>query len=228
MPKCREAYGNRASIVQSGSEAVKNSSSKRFYGTGRSDKKNVLAKLEDLFNRSKNAPDAIIDRNLYKLVCDIDRLKLAYEKLKSKPGMMTQSVNRETLDGISIDALENISRSLKDGSFAFKPGRRIYIPKASGTGTRPLTIRPPRDKIVQEAIRTILEAVFEPNFSSSSHGFRPTKSCHTALRQVRYQFQSSTWVIEGDISNCFGSIDHRLLMKKIEDKIRDRQFTQLI
>jgi len=101
---------------------------------------------------------------------------------------MTPGVNPETLDGMSMEVLESIARQLQDESFQFKPARRVQIPKASG-GTRPLTIASPRDKIVQEAIRMILESIFEPTFSEYSHGFRPLRGCHTALKTVRQTFQ---------------------------------------
>jgi group II intron reverse transcriptase/maturase len=131
------------------------------------------------------------------------------------------------LDGMAKDTLTQIARSLEDESFQFKPGRRIWIDKASG-GTRPLTIAPPRDKIVQEAMRLILNAIFEPLFKDNSHGFRPNRSCHTALKQMVQIFQPITWVIDGDISKCFDSINHHKLMRIIEAKIKDRRFTNLI
>lgn len=112
------------------------------------------------------------------------------------------------------------------------------IPKSNGK-MRPLTVAPPRDKIVQEVIRMILETVFEPIFSQHSHGFRPNRSCHTALRQVKTQFGAASFYLSsplwapsgpplGDISKCFDSFNHHILMKIIEDKIKDRQFTALI
>jgi group II intron reverse transcriptase/maturase len=101
------------------------------------------------------------------------------------------------------------------------------IPKANGK-MRPLTVAPPRDKIVQEVLRMILEVIFEPTFSNHSHGFRPTRSCHSALRQIKTQFGSSSFYLEGDISKCFDSFDHHVLMKIIEHKVKDRRFTALL
>ena len=117
---------------------------------------------------------------------------------------------------------------MKDESFTFKPGRRVQIPKPDSPKTRPLTIAPPRDKIVREVMKMILEAIFEPIFSNNSHGFRPNKSCHTALRQVKTQFGAVTNIIEGDISKCFDSFDHKVLIDLIERKISDTRFIQLI
>lgn len=130
-------------------------------------------------------------------------LVYAYENIKSKPGNMTPGLSPETLYGISkekIEKIENLSLSLKSEKFSFSPSfapsfspsfalsRRIQIPKVSG-GTRPLSIASPMDKIVQKAMRLVLEAIYEPLFKDCSHGFRANKSCHTALRQVSQEFQ---------------------------------------
>lgn len=187
----------------------------------------ILKKLADLNTRSRKCPQGIIDRNLYSMLLNESIFLVAYSKLKSNPGNMTAGINPTTLDGISKEWIRDTIESLKTEQFKFTPGRRIQIPKASG-GQRPLTIAPPRDKIVQECIRMILEAIFEPTFSNNSHGFRPGRSCHSALKHVKINFESSTWIIEGDISKCFDKIDHNLLMNIIESKISDRRFTNLI
>jgi retron-type reverse transcriptase len=176
-----------------GRVAAKSANNYRSYSTGSTtdQESNVMKKLKDLHLRSEKFLDNPIDRNLYRILCDSEILAIAYNKLKSKPGQMTPGVSPETLDGMSLEVLENIVEKLKDESFQFKPARRVQIPKASG-GTRPLTIASPRDKIVQEAIRMILEAIFEPTFSDYSHGFRPQRGCHTALKAVRQDFQPAT------------------------------------
>lgn len=120
---------------------------------------------------------------LYKCVASIDTLVTAYDNIKSKPGNMTPGMDQMTLDGVSISFFEDLEKSLLNGSFQFKPARRVHIPKANGK-LRPLAIASPRDKIVQEAMRMILELVFEPTFSDLSHGFRPGRSCHTALKTI--------------------------------------------
>lgn len=238
LPKGGNSYGNRATVVLKttgnavniqGRVAVNSALYSRTYSTGRTidPESNVIRKLRDLHLRSAKFKSEPIDRNLYKLLCDPEILLIAYNKLKSKPGQMTPGINPETLDGMSKEILEDIVTRLKNESFQFKRARRIQIPKAPG-GTRPLTIASPRDKIVQETIRMILEAVFEPTFSDYSHGFRPQKGCHTALKAIRQDFQPTTWVIEGDISKCFDSIDHSRMMALIETKVLDRKLTKLI
>lgn len=190
-------------------------------------KSNVGQKLNKLAIRSNSSPNQKIDRDLYNIVSNIDTLTYAYDNIKSKPGNMTPGVTPETLDGISREKLENLAAALKSEKFAFAPSRRIQIPKASG-GTRPLSIASPMDKIVQEAMRLVLEAIYEPLFADCSHGFRPNRSCHSALKRVKESFQPVQWVIEGDLAKFFDTISHQKLMKLIEDKIEDRRFTKLI
>ena len=137
---------------------------------------------------------------------------------------MTPGVT-ERLEGISKETLEKESQKLKDESFSFAP-RRIQIPKASG-GTRALSIACATDKIVQEAMRMVLEAIFEPIFLDSSHGFRPNRGSQTALKSISQKFQPVQWVIEGDLK-LFDTISHQKLMSIIELKVKDRKFTKLI
>lgn len=115
----------------------------------------------------------------------------AYNKLRSRPGMMTPGIDPTTLDGLSPEVIKDIIRKLSTGEFQFTPGRRVLIPKANGK-TRPLTVGNPRDKLVQEVIRMVLEAIYEPVFKDVSHGFRPKTGCHTALRSIFTKFVGCT------------------------------------
>lgn len=132
-------------------------------------------------------PNIIIREKIYKLLYNPRLYEIAYDKLKSKPGNMTPGIVPTTLDGFSLEVIENLIIDLKSEQFQFKPGRRINISKNNGE-QRPITIAPPRDKIVQEIIRMILEAVFEPTFSDSNHGYRPNRGCHTAIKIIRSKF----------------------------------------
>nr|YP_010391192.1 hypothetical protein NDA36_mgp37 [Fusarium vorosii]QID45199.1 Reverse transcriptase (RNA-dependent DNA polymerase) [Fusarium graminearum]UPX02618.1 hypothetical protein [Fusarium vorosii]DAC73639.1 TPA_asm: hypothetical protein [Fusarium graminearum] len=240
LPKGSNTYGNRALVVPStlsyepGNAGWKGRGAatllfRRNYVSGgdTSAKLNVVGKLNKLAERSISSPDSIIDRNLYNLLTNKDMLIYAYENIKSKPGNMTPGVSPDTLDGISIERVEALANSLRNESFQFSPSRRVLIPKASG-GTRPLSIASPMDKVVQEAMRLILEAIYEPLFQDCSHGFRPNRSCHTALKEVSQKFQPAQWVIEGDLAKFFDTISHQKLMLIIESKITDRKFTKLI
>lgn len=151
----------------------------------------VLSKLSRIEGYAKANPQGVITDSVYKFMYDVEFLTLAYNNLKSKPGNMTPAVNPDTLDGISQEKLLRIAQSLRDESFKFQPQRRVRIPKPNG-GTRPLTIASPLDKIVQEAARMILQAIFEPTFLETSHGFRPGKSCHSALKFIQTHFKPVT------------------------------------
>jgi group II intron reverse transcriptase/maturase len=202
---------------------------KRTYVSGRDteEESNVGLKLNKLVKRSYDYPNQIIDRELYSMLTSVSMLSYAYDNIKSKPGNMTPGVTPDTLDGISQEKLEILSNSLRSEKFSFSPSRRILIPKVSG-GSPPLSIASPMDKVVQEAMRLILEAIYEPLFKECSHGFRPNKSCHTALKKVSQEFQPVQWVIEGDLAKFFDTISHQKLMHLIEEKITDRRFTKLI
>jgi len=140
---------------------------------------------------------------------------------------MTTGLNPETLDGLSSEWIDKVIAEMKDESFQFKPARRIMIPKNNGK-MRPLTIASPRDKIVQQVILLILSPIFEPTFINNSHGFRPNRSCHTALAQIAKDFNSTSWVIEGDIKSCFDNFDHNILINIIKNRITDTKFLNLL
>jgi retron-type reverse transcriptase len=148
----------------------------------------AISKIRRIAEFCKQNPDFIVTDKLYRLLYDKRLQQASYEKLKSKPGNMTPGIVPTTIDGMSEEVLSEIIEKIKDGSFEFQPGRRVNIPKANGK-MRPLTVAPPRDKIVQESIRTILEAIYEYSFSDDSHGFRPNKSCHSALKALNQKFR---------------------------------------
>jgi retron-type reverse transcriptase len=150
-----------------------------------------LEKLRKIAMLSKTNANFIVTDKLYRLLYDRVIFQIAYEKLKSKPGNMTPGILPMTLDGMSLEVIDEIINSLRKGTFKFQPGRRVQIPKANGK-MRPLTIAPPRDKLVQEGMRMILEAIYEPTFLENSHGFRPGKSCHTALKMIKQKFGMAT------------------------------------
>jgi retron-type reverse transcriptase len=144
--------------------------------------------LNNLNNKAKRRSDLVIDSNLFSLISNVDILKLSHENLKSKPGSLTPGVRSETLDGMNMELFISISDDIKNESFNFKPARKTTIPEKGGN-PRKLLIAPSRDKLVQEALKLILTAIYEPVFLDCSRGFRPNKGCHTALQYVSASFK---------------------------------------
>lgn len=200
----------------------------RQHSTGTGCSINALARLRDLRNRSEDYPYLPIDRDLYKsFILNKDMFLIAYNRLKSKQGMMAPGISPLTLDGLSTEFIDSLIAQLRSEEFAFTPGRRIMIDKASG-GQRLLTKGDPREKLVQEVMRLVLEAIYEPLFKETSFGFRPKLGCHSALRHVFTKFTGCAWWIEGDIKGCFDNIPHDKLMSVLSNKIKDQRFLQLI
>ncbi len=152
----------------------------------------------------------------------------AYGKIYRNHGAMTKGVTSETADGMSERKIAQIIELLRHERYRWNPARRVYIEKKDSKKKRPLGIPTWSDKLLQEVIRTILNAYYEPQFSESSHGFRPGRGCHTALWKIDRTWKGTTWFIEGDISGCFDHIDHARLMDILREKIVDNRFTLLI
>jgi group II intron reverse transcriptase/maturase len=152
---------------------------------------------------------------------------LAYGRIYSNKGAMTPGATGETADGMSLEKIDRIIDAMRHERFRFSPVRRVHIPKRDGR-TRPLGLPTWSDKLVGEVIRLLLEAYYEPQFSGRSHGFRPGRGCHTALREVAETWTGTTWFIEGDISDCFGSLDHQRMVEILSEKIHDNRFLGLL
>lgn len=178
-------------------------------------------------NSSKNKNE--IFTRLYRYMLRPDLYFVAYKNLYANQGAATQGVNDDTADGFSKEKIERIIQSLADESYQPKPVRRKYIQKKGNSKKlRPLGIPIFTDKLVQEVLRMILEAVYEPIFSKYSHGFRPERSCHTALNSIKKEFTGVTWFVEGDIKGCFDNINHNVLVNIIGRKIKDQRLIQLV
>jgi group II intron reverse transcriptase/maturase len=216
-----------------GSVTVRNNVKIYYYSTGSTN--NIVNKFNSFAARCALNPNNKMDRNLYKYMTNPDFLYMGYNNIKSKPGNMIKGIYPETLDGINFQFFIDLSEKLKNESFKFTPGRSSMTPKVSKGYHQALTIgafkrysEEKTDKIVLESMRMILNAIYEPSFSNSSHGFRPNRGCHTSLKDICCNFKTISWVIEGDISKCLDLINHDKLISLIEDKILDRQFTKLI
>ena len=182
--------------------------------------------LERMKENSEKNKEEVFTR-LYRYLLRPDLYFIAYQKLYSNNGAATEGVDRDTADGFSEAKVEKLIASLADESYCPKPSRRIYLKKPNGK-RRPLGIPSFSDKLVQEVLRMVLEAVYEPIFLETSHGFRPGKSCHTALCYARYNLNGTRWFIEGDIKGCFDNINHEVLIRCIQKKIKDARLMKLI
>ena len=164
---------------------------------------------------------------LYRQMFNRDLYLLAYGNIYSNQGAMTPGASAETADGMSEEKIDQIIEAMRHERYRFAPARRTYIPKKNGK-LRPLGLPSWSDKLVGEVVRLLLEAYYEPGFSDLSHGFRKGRGCHTALRKIHDTWTGTVWFIEGDISDCFGSLDHEILLGILAEKIQDQRFLRLI
>jgi len=151
---------------------------------------------------------------------------MAYEQIAAKPGNMTAGADGSTVDGMGLQLIVDTIAELKASKYKPKPVRRIYIEKANGK-LRPIGIPSFIDKLLQTVVRLILEAIYEPLFSDFSHGFRPNRSCHTALAQIK-KMTGIRWWVEGDIAGFFDNLDHDTLLRVLSGRITDQRFLHLI
>ena len=182
--------------------------------------------LTTIFNISERNPEYIFE-GLYRNLYNKDLFLRSYLRLAPNEGNMSKGVDGRTIDGFSISLIDDIIDELRLERYHPSPARRVYIKKANGK-LRPLGVQTFKDKLVQEAVRALLESVYEPTFSDYSHGFRQNRSCHTALKQIQYSAKGSKWVIDCDISGFFDNISHDKLLEIIGRKIHDGRLLELI
>jgi group II intron reverse transcriptase/maturase len=166
-------------------------------------------------------------KGLYRLLYNRDLYHCAYGKLYRNKGAMTEGVTPETVDGMALEKIDNIIELLRHERYRWTPVRRTYIPKKNEK-LRALSLPTWSNKLLQEVIRSILEAYYDPQFSNCSHGFRPNRGCHTALKRITHNGNGTRWFIEGDISSCFDKINHSILLETIKEKIQDNRFVRLL
>ena len=183
----------------------------------------ILERIEKSSTKHKNG----VFTRLYRYLLREDIYYASYQKLHANKGASTKGTDNDTADGFGEIYVKTLIAALKNGSYRAKPVRRKYIQKANGK-LRPLGIPSFRDKLVQEAIRQILEVIYEPTFSKNSHGFRPLRSCHSCLNQIKREFKGVIWFIEGDIKGCFDNINHEVLLEILKRKIKDSRLINLI
>ena len=201
-----------------------------YFNTCRKDGvRDTMRNPENVLNslREHSAQNNYSYDRLYRILYNQDFLLMAYQNIYANKGNMTAGVDGQTIDAMSLDRINRIISNLKDEKYSPNPTRRTYIPKKNGK-MRPLGIPSIDDKLVQEAMRMILEAIYDNSFEDTSHGFRPGKSCHTALRQIQNRFTRCKWFVEGDIKGFFDNIDHNVMIEILRKRIKDEKFLRLI
>lgn len=164
---------------------------------------------------------------VYRLLFNPNLYLRAYARLYPNKGAMTKGSTTETVDGMSLAKIEKLIDNVRHERYRWTPVRRVHIPKPNGK-MRPLGLPTWSDKLLQEVMRSLLEAYYEPQFSTNSHGFRPNHGCHTALQDVQIAWTGTRWFIEGDIAQYFDTINHATLIEMLGERINDGRFLRLI
>ena len=198
----------------------------RYERTVREALRNPIQVLSSLTEKSKN--ESYRFQRLYRNLYNPEFYWLAYKNIYANTGSMTAGADGTTIDGMSDERIQRIIESMRDKSYLPKPARREYIAKKNSNKKRPLGIQSGNDKLVQEVVKMILESIYEPVFKKTSHGFRPNKSCQTALYQIQKTFTGTNWFVEGDIHACFDSFNHHTIIRLLRKRIDDEMFLQLI
>ena len=185
------------------------------------DAETVLGSIRDRGQRG------LILEDVYRQLFNPSLYLRAYGRIYRNDGALTPGATAETVDGMSQEKVAAIIEQLRSERHRGTPVRRVYIPKANGK-MRPLGVPTWGNKLLQEVIRSLLEAYFEPQFSPLSHGFRPGRGCHTALTQIRQTWIGTKWFIEGDIKGFFDNIDHPVLLSTLREKVHDERFVRLV
>ncbi|MFE2729449.1 reverse transcriptase domain-containing protein [Kitasatospora sp. NPDC059327] len=164
---------------------------------------------------------------LYRHLFNRQLFLIAYGRIYANAGSMTPGVTPETVDGMSLEKIDGIIGRIRSETYRWKPVRRVEIPKPNGR-TRPLGVPTWSDKLVAEVVRLLLDAYYDAQFSDRSHGFRASRGCHTALSEVAHKWTGTSWFIEGDLADFFGSLDHEIMLSTLAEKIHDGRFLQLL
>src|SRR5712691_12823459 len=234
-PTGREPYGDGVLVGVDGVTTVQGARESRVQGEGgQVTRENPTGEAREM--RSAETVLGIMRErgrrrlpleDIYRQLYNPDLSLHAYGRLSRNDGALTPGVTAETVDAMSLEKIERIIAALRCERYRWTPVRRIFIPKKSGK-LRPLGLPAWSDKVLQDVIRSILEAYYEPQFSRHSHGFRPKRGCHTALTDIHEVWAGTKWFVEGDIKGCFDNIDHHILMNILRENIRDNRFLRLI
>ena len=228
LPTGGDPYGNGALVVVRAGESPAHGEGGQVSTTEYDREVCIMQNAETVLNViRKRGERGLPLENIYRLLYNRNLYLRAYGRLYSNQGAMTKGTTAETVDGMSLVKIDRIIDELRYERFRWTPVRRVNIPKPNGT-TRALGIPTWTDKLLQEVIRMILEAYYEPQFSDRSHGFRPDRGCHTALSNVVNHWTGVRWFVEGDIKGCFDNIDHEVMLSVLGEKLHDNRFLNLL
>jgi group II intron reverse transcriptase/maturase len=195
----------------------------------KNDRIEYIAKRIGDIHKNNTARHDMLNFDLYKLIKDRDLLIASYESIKSNKGSLSLATSMsESIDGFNLDRIDRLSIALGNESWTPRPAKRVYIPKTNKKNLRPLGIQGVEEKLVQSNVRFILEAIYEPIFSNQSHGFRPKRGCHSALKSIDQTYDGIKYVVEGDIKGMFDNVHHGILLQLLRKKIKDEKFIRLI
>lgn len=233
-PTGREPYGDTVPVVVAGVTACQGGREGRPQGEGAQvighyDRKvcemqNAATVLGVLHDRGRKGLPC---NQLYRQLFNKNMYLLAYGRIYANRGAMTPGATQETADGMTEEKIDAIIEAMRHERYRFSPVRRIHIPKKNGK-LRPLGLPTWSDKLVGEVVRLLLEAYYDPQFSDHSHGYRPRRGCHTALRHIEQIWTGTVWFIEADLADCFGSFDHDIMIRILSERIHDGRFLRLI
>lgn len=224
LPKSRKRYGNGGLIVATTRAQVFSNTSKVMFRECEVIQRRELTTFNLEMGRKKLVQN-LRNKFYQDKICSTERLVQAYKLISKNKGSNTKNVDSETLDSYSKDTIYSVSKSLKDHSFKFKPIRRVEIPKPNG-GIRQFGVPSFRDKVIQKVMAMALEEIYETKFLNSSHGFRPQKGAHSALKSTM-NWNGTKWFIEGDIFKCFNGLDHHILEQLLKKEISSKPFIDL-
>src|SRR5947209_2559630 len=221
--------GNKGAAHEDGSECVSDTHTQgRYQEVSKAWRDAKLQTTEALLGLLRERGKRGLPMNrIYRQLYNTSLYLTAYGRVYRNAGSMTPGVTEETADGTSLETFDTIIQALRQERYQWQPARRTYIPKKNGK-KRPLGMPVWSDKLLAEVMRMILDAYFDATFSDHSHGFRTDRGCHTALREIYRTWTGTAWIIEGDIADCFGSLDHNLIISALAEHIQDGRFLNLV
>lgn len=184
-------------------------------------------KGEQLFKLKSNIIKRKKANNLSNILSDPKFLITCWVRIRPNKGSLTPAFDG-SVDGINLSWFTETAKQIRNGKYQFKVARRKHILKPNSDKLKPLTMLSSKDKILQEGMRFLLEIIFEPSFKDNSYGWRPNRSCLTAINDIKMKCKGASWYIEGDIEQQFPSLNHKFLISILNSRIHDQAFVDMV